>query len=273
MGNFKITGPDGKSYKIAGDTAEGAHAALMKHLSATGGTGGPQGVAEGDTFGAQNLAVPPPPDALAEAMGAPAAAKPATSPEEEIGPVPGAAPPVKTVPTATRLDVTAPPIDGAPMLGDDPLMSAMGAGAPAPAPAEDGRLSAITKKLADPGITPETRAQMENSLRGATIRDEAAAPIPSVVAPLKPAPGAKPPAGPAGMPLSAIPAKPDTAPAMPTLAESSPFSGEPDPAIIQGVVDQVRTATPSRLATSPSAWQRSTAPRRTDSAARRPRRS
>jgi endonuclease YncB( thermonuclease family) len=240
MGNFKITGPDGKSYKIAGDTAEGAHAALMKHLSATGGTGGPQGVAEGDTFGAQNLAVPPPPDALAEAMGAPAAAKPATSPEEEIGPVPGAAPPVKTVPTATRLDVTAPPIDGAPMLGDDPLMSAMGAGAPAPAPAEDGRLSAITKKLADPGITPETRAQMENSLRGATIRDEAAAPIPSVVAPLKPAPGAKPPAGPAGMPLSAIPAKPDTAPAMPTLAESSPFSGEPDPAIIQGVVDQVK---------------------------------
>lgn len=32
MATFEITGPDGKKYRVTGETAEGAHAALMKHL-------------------------------------------------------------------------------------------------------------------------------------------------------------------------------------------------------------------------------------------------
>ena len=171
MGNFKITGPDGKSYKIAGETAEGAMEALKKHLSATGGTGGPQGVAEGEAFGAQDLGIPAPPDALADAMGATPAATPAASPEEGYGPVPGMVAPVKTVPTAMRLDVNSAPQDGVPMI-DDPLMGAMTEGTPA-APA-DSRLAAITQKLADPNLTPDTRASLEAQLDGIMKRPQEA---------------------------------------------------------------------------------------------------
>jgi hypothetical protein len=32
MATFQITGPDGKKYRVSGENAEGAHAALMEHL-------------------------------------------------------------------------------------------------------------------------------------------------------------------------------------------------------------------------------------------------
>ena len=34
MATFEITGPDGKKYRVTGETAEGALSALQKHLGA-----------------------------------------------------------------------------------------------------------------------------------------------------------------------------------------------------------------------------------------------